>query len=216
MLSKLGRTQIFFIASKLYPTEFVYPTHNHGSLRMAPNSATKFLSVIGVTVVVLLLDLLSVYYATSHGLNVMGKALVLDGTALPVQWLPVIGVAVVSLVVWYEVFTRLFPRRAGPETDQLARLRLLRVILFALAAFVFLLFVPYLFGSNWFWAKLSHLSQSIGQLRGFGTWLLSAETQFTSLDPIWQYSTLQIISSAAMVLAAWTFTRTPRRTKKFR
>jgi len=183
---------------------------------MATNTATKVVSVIGVTVVVLLLDLLGVYYATSHGLNALGSALTLNGFSLPVQWLPVIGVALVSLVVWYEVFTRIFPRRAGPEVDQLGRLRLLRVIIFALAAFAFMLFVPYLLGSNWFWAKLSHLSRSISQLQGFGKWMLGAETQFISLDPIWQYATVQLLSSATMVLAAWTLTRPSRRFKKFR
>jgi multisubunit Na+/H+ antiporter MnhC subunit len=183
---------------------------------MASNSTAKLLSVIGVTLVVLLIDLLSVLYATSHGLNVNANSLALDGLALPLQWLPFIGVVLVSLVVWYEAFARIFPRRSGPEADPLARLRLLRAIVIALAAFACLLFIPYLLGSNWFWTKLSHLSRSISQLRDFGTWLLSTEAQFTGLDPIWQYSTLQILSAGAMVLVAWIFTRQPRRLKKFR
>jgi hypothetical protein len=183
---------------------------------MASNSTAKLLSVIGVTIIVLLIDFLSVLYATSHGLTFNGKSLSLDGFALALQWLPFIGVALVSLVVWYEAFARLFPRRAGPEADPLAYLRLLRVIVFALAAFACLLFIPYLLGSDWFWAGLSNASRSISQFRDFGTWLVGAETKFTGLDAIWQYSTLQILSVGAMVIVAWIFTRQPRRLKKFR
>ena len=183
---------------------------------MASNTATKATSVIGVTIVVLLLDLLGLYYSASHGLKTTSNALMLNSFSLPLQWLPVIGVTLVSVVAWYDVFTRLFPRRAGPEVDPLSRLRLLRVILMGIAAFAFLLFVPYLLGSNWFWAKLSHLSRSISQVQGFATWLLGTETQFISLDPIWQYATLQLLATAAMVLTAWTFTRPARRFKKLR
>jgi hypothetical protein len=183
---------------------------------MASNSIVKPIWVIGVTVVVLLIDLLSVLYATSHGLNVATDSLALGGFALPLQWLPFIGIAILSLVVWHEVFTRIFPRRAGPVVDPLAQLRLLRVVIVALAAFACLLFIPYLLGSYWFWAKLSHLSRSVGQFRDFGNWLLNTEAQFTGLDAIWQYSTLQILSAGAMVLVAWIFTRQPRRFKKLR
>jgi DNA-binding transcriptional regulator of glucitol operon len=178
---------------------------------MAPNSTMKSTAVVGVTVVILLLDLLGVTYATSHGLNVGAKSLA--GLTLPLQWLPVIGIALVSLVTWSEIFTRIFPRRAAPMPDPLVRLRLMRVIVIALAAFVCFLFIPYLLGSNWFWAKLSHLSRSISQLREFGNWLLGTEAQVTSLDAIWQYATLQTIATAAMILAAWVFTRPPRRPK---
>lgn len=210
----MGRNQIFFIASTLYPTEPL--ARSRGSSRMATINGTKIASVIGVTVIVLLLDLLGVYYATSHGLNIASTMPTLGVLSLPVLWLPVIGVALVSLVAWYEVFTRIFPRRAGPEVDPFGRLRLLRVVIFALAAFAFMLLVPYLLGSNWFWAKLSHLSRSISQLQGFGNWLFGTETQFISLDPIWQYATLQILSVGAMLLVAWTLTRPSRRFKKFR
>jgi len=183
---------------------------------MVSNSVVKPLSVIGVTVVVLLIDLLSVLYATSHGLNVASDSLTLGSFALQLQWLPFIGIAILSLVVWYEVFTRIFPRRAGPGVDPLAQLRLLRVIVVALAAFACILFIPYLLGSYWFWAKLSHLSRLLGQFRGFGSWLLNTEAQFTALDAIWQYSTLQILAAGAMVFVAWIFTRQPRRFKKLR
>ena len=216
MLRKLGRIQIFFIASTLYPSEIVHSTLNHGSLLMASNSTAKLFSVIGVTIVVLLLDLLSVLYATSHGLAFNSRNLSLDGFAFALQWLPFIGVALVSLVVWYEAFARLFLRRAGPEADPLAYLRLLRVIVFALAAFACLLFIPYVLGSNWFWSNLSNASRSSSQFSDFGTWLLGAEAKPTGLDAIWQYSTLQILAVGAMVIVAWIFTRQPRRLKKFR
>jgi len=183
---------------------------------MASNSAAKLLSVVGVTVIVLLIDFLSVLYATSHGLTFNNQNLSLDGFTLALEWLPFIGVAFVSLVLWYEAFVRIFPRRTGPEADPLAYLRLLRGIVFALAAFAWLLLIPYILGSDWFWAKLSDLSRSTNLFRDFGTWLLGAEAKFIGLDAIWQYSTVQILAVGAMVLVAWLFTRQPRRIKKFR
>jgi len=62
---------------------------------MATINGTKIASVIGVTVIVLLLDLLGVYYATSHGLNIASTMPTLGVLSLPVLWLPVIGVALV-------------------------------------------------------------------------------------------------------------------------
>ena len=180
---------------------------------MASNAAMKLGSVVGVTIVVLLIDMLGLSYATAHGLNLGSNNLALGPITLPLQWLPVIGIALVSLVAWYEVFARLFPRRTGPTPDPIARLRLMRVIVFALAVFCCFLFIPYLLGSNWYWAKLSHLSRSIGSLRDFGNWLLGTEAQITNLDPVWQYATLQILATGAMVLVAWFFTRLPRRPK---
>jgi hypothetical protein len=180
---------------------------------MASNAAMKAGSIIGVTIIVLLIDVLGLSYAVAHGLNFGSTTLALGPINLPLQWLPVIGIALVSLVGWYEVFTRIFPRRTGPSPDPLARLRLMRVIVFALAAFCCFLFIPYLLGSNWYWAKLSHLSRSIGQFRDFGNWLLGTEAQISNLDPIWQYATLQILATGAMVLVAWFFTRLPRRPK---
>ena len=173
----------------------------------------KLGSVVGVTIVVLLIDMLGLSYANAHGLNFGGNSLSLGSITLSLQWLPVIGIALVSLVAWYEVFTRLFPRRTGPTPDPLARLRLMRVIVFALAIFCCFLFIPYLLGSNWYWAELSNLSRSISQIRDFGNWLLGTEAQITNLDPVWQYATLQILATGAMVLVAWFFTRLPRRPK---
>ena len=181
---------------------------------MASSRSSKLSSVLGVTIVVLLLDLLFVYYMTSHGISPMTNELKIGGFSLQLQWLPVLGVALVSLVAWDDAFTRIFPRWVGPEADPLARLRLMRVIALSLAVFVCFLYVPFLLGSNWFWNGASALSRSFTQFRGFGNWLLSVETPVLSLDPLWQYSITQILACGAMICFTWAFARPTRRLRK--
>jgi hypothetical protein len=183
---------------------------------MASNRMTKVASVVGVTVVVLLLDILFVYYVTSHGFKAGTNELMIGGFAIQLQWLPTIGVLLVSLIGWTEVFTRLFPRWAGPEIDPLAQLRLARVITVSIAAFACFLYLPYLLGSNWFWEGLSHLSRSISQFRGFGGWLQSVELPILNSDAVFQYSVAQVVASGAMVAFAWIFARPIRRARKLR
>jgi len=183
---------------------------------MASKPTTKVAYILGVTVVVLLLDLLFVFYVTSHGFNPSGNPIMINSLSLQLQWLPVFGVVVVSLVGWYEVFARLFPRWAGPDLDPLARLRLIRVIVTSIAVFVVFLYLPYLLGSNWFWERMSHLSRDVAQFRGFGNWLLNFEMPVLMLDPVWQYSITQILASGVMIVFAWIFARPMRRVKKLR
>jgi hypothetical protein len=183
---------------------------------LASTPATKVSSIVGITVLVLLLDLLFVFYVTSHGFNATSNQIMVSDLSIQLQWLPVIGVVIVSLVGWYEVFARIFPRWAGPELDLLARLRLVRVVALSIAVFVCVLYLPYLLGSNWFWEKMSHLSRDVSQFRGFGNWLLNLEMPLLTLDPIWQYSITQILASGVMVIFAWVFARPIRRVKKFR
>jgi len=183
---------------------------------MASNRMTKVSSVLGVTVVVLLLDLLFVYYATSHGFNAGTNEPMIGGLAIQLQWLPVVGVLLVSLIGWTEVFTRIFPRWAGPEIDPLARLRLVRVITVSIAAFVCFLYLPYLLGSNWFWGGFSHLSRAISQFRSFGGWFQNLELPVLNSDAVFQYSVSQVVASGAMVAFAWVFARPVRRARKLR
>ena len=181
---------------------------------MASNRSSKLSSILGVTIIVLLLDLLFVYYMTSHGISPMTNELKIGGFSIQLQWLPVFGVVLVSLVAWDDAFTRIFPRWVGPEADPLARMRLMRVITLSLAVFVCFLYVPFLLGSNWFWNGASTLSRSFTQFRGFGNWLLSVETPVLSLDPLWQYSITQILACGAMICFTWAFARPTRRLRK--
>jgi len=180
---------------------------------LASNRSSKLSSVVGVTVIVLLLDLLFVFYMTSHGLNPTNE-LKMGGVGIQLQWLPVLGVLLVSLVAWYDAFTRIFPRWVGPEVDPLARMRLMRAVALSLAVFVCFLYVPFLLGSNWFWDGASALSRSVTQFRGFGNWLLGVESPLLSLDPLWQYSVTQILACGAMISFTWAFARPMRRLRK--
>jgi hypothetical protein len=180
---------------------------------LASNRSSKLSSVVGVTVIVLLLDLLFVFYMTSHGLGATTNEIKIGGVSIQLQWLPVLGVFLVSLVAWDDAFTRIFPRWIG-QVDPMARLRLIRVITLSLAVFACFLYVPFLLGSNWFWAGVSILSRSITQFRGFGNWLLGVEAPLLSLDALWQFSITQILACGAMISFTWAFARPTRRLRK--
>jgi hypothetical protein len=178
----------------------------------------KLSTIVGVTVILFLLDWFYVTYVTAHGFEIKTQQFALGGMQLsiPLQWLPVIGIILVSLVGWYEVSYRIFPKRGVLETDPLADLRLLRVIIFSVALFIFILYIPSLIGSNWFWARLSDTGKSISQVRAFGLSLLSTDESAMSLNPLWQYSLTQVLAAAALVFLTWAFARRPKRPRKVR
>lgn len=178
----------------------------------------KISSVVGVSLLFFLLDWFLMLYSTAHGFEVKTQTLALGGLSLqlPLQWLPVLGVLLVSLVVWYEVSAQIFPRRGGPEIDPLAKARIMRVIVFSLTAFVCILYIPYLLGSNWFWTEMSAGGRSVTQLRDFGLSILHTQEPVMTLYPLWQYSIIQILATGAMVTVAWLFSRTARRPRKLR
>ena len=176
---------------------------------------TKISAILGVTVAVFLLDWFYVVYVTSYGFETKTQEFIL-GTlnfSIPLQWLPVAGVVLVSLVAWYEVTSTIFPRRAGPGLDSLSNVRLMRVVAISLAAFVCVLYIPYIVGSGWFWARMSSAS-SISQIRDFAVSLLNTDKSMMSLDPLWQYSISQFAALMAMVFSAWVFGRDVRRSRK--
>jgi len=176
---------------------------------------TKLSAVLGVTAVIFLLDCFYVVYATSHGFMPKAQEFTLGtlNVSIPLQWLPVVGVVLVSLVAWYEVSSSIFPRRARPESDSLSGIRLMRVIAISLAAFVCVLYIPYIVGSGWFWARMSSAS-GIPQIRDFGLSLLNTDESMMSLDPLWQYSISQFAALIAMVLSAWLFGRVGKRPRR--
>jgi len=163
-------------------------------------SLFKASSVLGVTLIIFLLDWFYLTYVTLHGLRPKMQA-VLIGTmnfSLPLEWLPVVGVVLLSLVLYYEESARIFPKR-GAQIDVLANLRFLRLIIVSLTVFVFLLYVPNVVGSNWFWGVMSGISQ----LHGTASYLLGTEQSFMSLDPVWVYSLSQILASTGMIVSGW-------------
>lgn len=176
----------------------------------------KLSSVFGVSLVIFVLDWFFMAYVTTHGFVVKTQNFTLGGFNLqvPLQWLPVIGVVLVSLVAWYEVSAQIFPRRAGPETDPLANARIIRVIMFSVTAFVIVLYIPYVLGSNWFWTGISGMGRGISQFRDIGLSLLHSQERIMTLDPLWQYSLAQVLATAAMVSVAWLFARTARRHRR--
>ncbi len=181
----------------------------------SPN-LVKLSSVVGVSLVIFLLDWFYMVYTTTHGFDVKTQNLTFGGFnfQLPLQWLPVLGVLVVSLVAWCEVSAQIFPRRGGPEIDPLAQARIIRVIAFSVLAFVLVLYIPYLLGSNWFWTRTSEIGRSITQFRSVGLSLLHSQEPIMTMNPLWQYSITQILATAAMVTIAWLFGRAARRPRK--
>jgi hypothetical protein len=177
---------------------------------------SKVSAIAGVTLVVILLDLLLVFYAASHGFAPTANGIMVGGINLQLQWLPLLGILIVSVASLHDAFTRIFPRWLGPGADPMASLRLMRVLAVCLAAFVCFLYVPYLLGSNWFWLHLSHASHAVSQLQGFGTWLENVEMPILALDAVWQYSITQIVASAALVFFAWALARPAKRPRKLR
>lgn len=178
----------------------------------------KLAVIIGVTVVFFLLDWLYLIYITAHGFEIKTQEFAFGGfrLSIPLQWLPIIGIVFVSLVGWYEVSYRIFPRRGVLGVDPVGNLRLLRVIMFSLAFFIFILYIPSLIGSNWFWARMSDAGKSIPQVRSFGLSLLSTDESAMGLNPLWQYSLTQVLAAAALVFSTWALARRPKRARKLR
>jgi uncharacterized membrane protein len=180
------------------------------------STRARSISVVGISAVIAALDWFYMFYITSYNFEVKTQNFEFGGFTLvmPIQWLPVLGVFLVTFVAWYEVSARIFPRRAGPETDPVATARLMRAFALSVMTFVCVLYIPYLLGSAWFWAKLSKLGRSVPQVLGMGRSLLNTQEPFMTLDPLWQYSISQILATAAMVMVAWAFSRTARRPRK--
>jgi hypothetical protein len=174
----------------------------------------KALFAVGIAAVIGLLDWFLMFYVTSF--TFQAKPVDVGSFKLPitVQWLPILGVVLATFVAWFEVSARIFPRRGGPVADPLGYARLFRAVGFSLMAFVCVLYIPYLLGSNWFWGEMSNLSHSSSQVQNIGLSLLKAQEPLMTLDPVWQYSISQIVATAAMILVAWAFSRTPRRLRK--
>jgi len=187
-----------------------------GRSHLVSNNASKASYVLGWAVVVVLLDMLIVFYVMSHGFEPLTSGLVVGGFSLQLQWLPLLGILIVALAVWSDAFTRIFPRWLGPGADPLARLRLMRVVTVSLAAFICFLYLPYLLGSSWFWLHLSHASHLMGSLQGFGSWLENLEMPILALNPVWQYSIAQVLAGAALVLSAWALARPAKRPRRIK
>ena len=181
---------------------------------MASNTTSKVSSVLGATVVIVLLDLLLVLYVMAHGFSSTNATV--GAFTLPVVWFPLVGVLVVALAAASDAFTRIFPRWLGPEADPTGRLRFLRVLTTSLALFVCVLYIPYLLGSNWFWAHLSRASHLIGSLQGFGLWLEKFEMSILTMSPVWQYATVQVVAAFVLISSAWALARPARRPRKLK
>jgi hypothetical protein len=164
---------------------------------------------------ILLLDSFYLIYLTSKGLDLKAQTFTISNIsiAFPVQWLPVFGVLLLSLVTWYEAYYRIFPRR-GIEIDPLGRIRLLRVVVFSVTLLVLVLYVPALMGSAWFWGGMSNAERNFSQFIGLGNWLLNNFQSLLVLDSVWQYSITQVVAPLVMVFAAWALGRTVRRVRK--
>jgi hypothetical protein len=178
-------------------------------------SGIKLPLILGVTVLIFALDWLFLIYMTSKGFYPKAQSLMIGSisSSVPLQWLPVLGVVLLSVVTWYEAYYRLFPRR-GMEVDPLGRIRLARAIVFSLTLFAIFLYVPAMLRSGYFWTSLSGMGKNTVAVRDFGNSLLSSIGSLYSMDPLWLYSLSQILASAFMVLGAWALARTARRIRK--
>jgi len=181
---------------------------------MAARSRTvQLASILGVSGVIFLLDWFYLIYANSHGLDFVQAPSVGGMTfPVPIQWLPVIGVVMLSLVTWYEAYYRVFPRRGS--IDPMGRIRLTRAIVFSIALFIFVLYVPSLLGSDWFWTGVSAIGKNVTQVRSFGNFMLNSFGSLIGLEMIWTYAIGQVLASAVLVLGAFAFARAARRIRK--
>jgi hypothetical protein len=181
---------------------------------MAARSRTvQFSSILGVSAIIFLLDWFYLIYANSHGLGPLQTPSVVGMSfPIPIQWLPLTGVVVLSLVTWYEAYYRVFPRRGS--IDPMGRIRLIRAIVFSTALFVVVLYVPLLLGSNWFWSSVSAIGKSVTQIRDFGNFMLNSFGSLIGLEMIWAYAIAQVLASGALVLGAFAFARAARRVRK--
>jgi len=187
-----------------------------GYSHLVSNLASKLYTIVCVTLILVMLDLFLVFYVVSHGFTPTSSGIMMGGITIQLQWLPLLGIFMVSVATLQDAFTRIFPRWLSPEADPMARLRLMRMIVVCMAVFVCFLYMPYLLGSNWFWLHLSHASNVISQLKGFGAWLQNVETPILALDAVWQYSITQVLAGAALVSSAWALARPAKRPKKIR
>jgi hypothetical protein len=178
-------------------------------------SRMKFSSILGATAAIFALDSFFLTYMTSKGFYSKAENLMIGSlnVSVPLQWLPVFGVVILSLVTWYEAYYRLFPRR-GMEVDALARFKLARAIAFSVTFFVIILYVPALLRSGWFWTTLSEMGKNTAAVRDFSNSLLNNIEPLVTTDELWLYSLSQILASALMVFGAWGLARTTRRVRK--
>ena len=183
---------------------------------MSTTTALKTLTILGATMVVLLADWFFLVYSTSYGFEEKIELITIGNldVGVPIPWLPVLGVLIVSIVLWYEVTAQLLPRIGSAEAYPLIKVRLLRTVALALTFFVWVLFVPYLVGSSWFWTRLGEASMSVSQIRDFGQSLLNLSEPVMALNKLWGYSLSQILATGVMVLIAFTLGRVPRRPRK--
>jgi hypothetical protein len=178
-------------------------------------TSTRLSTIIGTTAVIFVLDWFYLAYMTSKGFEPMIHVFMFGTLKVPVpiQWLPVVGVMFVSFVAWYEISFAIFPRRVALERDTLSNIRLMRAVVLSIAVFVGVLYIPYIIGSDWFWARLSSVS-SISQIRDLGQSLLNTDQALMRLDQMWQYSISQSSALLCMVLFALVLGRSPRRIRK--
>jgi hypothetical protein len=183
---------------------------------MTMSSVTiKLSSILGISALIFLVDWFYLSYVVSKGLEFKTPTYALNNVNLsvPLLWLPVLGVVLLSLVTWYEAYYRIFPRR-GMEVDPMGRMRLLRAITFSTTLFVLVLFVPTIIRSNWFWSSLSAAAKGSTQILGFGNSLLNSVQSLITMNLLWQYSLSQTLAPAVLVLGAWALGRTARRVRK--
>ena len=179
------------------------------------SSSGRVCSIIGMTAVVFLVDWFYMTYIIAHGFESRIEAFNVSSlhVALPIQWFPVVGMALPALVASVEISTHIFPKR-GFNVDPIGGVRFLRAIVVSLALFVCVLYLPYLIGSNWFWTRLSELSRSFSQIQGFSQSLLITDESAMTLDVLYQYAASQLAAAFALVACTFAFTRVTRRIKK--
>jgi len=183
---------------------------------LATSSFTiRLSSILGVSVLIFLLDWFYLTYVISKGLELKTQTLTLSSVnvSVPLLWLPIFGVVLLSLVTWYEAYYRIFPRR-GMEINPMGRMRLVRAIAFSTTLFILVLFVPAFIGSNWFWTGLSAAGKGSALVLGFGNSLLNGVQSLMTMNLLWQYSLSQTLAAAVMVLGVWALSRATRRVRK--
>jgi hypothetical protein len=177
------------------------------------SSAGKLSTILGMTAGVFLLDLFYMLYITAHGFELKPFTVAGLNIPIPVQWLPVFGMVFLAFVLAFEIADRIFPRR-GLNVDQLGAMRLFRALVVSLVLFTCVLYIPYLIGSNWFWARLSDLSRNIPQVQGFSQAILNTDESAMTLNAVWQYAASQLAAALVLVLSGFALARVSRRSKQ--
>jgi hypothetical protein len=182
-------------------------------------TARGIISAALLVATIILLQLFFINYMLSHGFsptNEQVKIGTLQVTSLIVL-LPAVGVTLVILSSWMYAVDRTMRVRVKTDLRKQrmgADCRIVEVSALILGAFSLSLFVPYIFGSNWFIAGANNLSQRIPQLGQFLASTYGTVISLMDLDSIWKFALSENLAACSAAFFAALYVRRQGRAGK--